>query len=95
MNFRASSLDPLAMSDGVALGNDQAVDHEERLVRDAKRARHVVGDHDVRDMETSPSVLDEVVDHAARERIEPTGRLIVDQDLGSSMRARASPTRFR
>ncbi|CAN93297.1 hypothetical protein predicted by Glimmer/Critica [Sorangium cellulosum So ce56] len=62
--------------------DDAPLDHEERLVRDAERARHVVRDHHARHLEARPRLLDQIVDHPARQRIEPAGRLVVDEDLG-------------
>ena len=80
MNSCGRRVRPLHSSSGVPWRRDLAVDQEAREVRDAERAGHVVRDDHVGDLEEIAHLFDEVVDHARGVRVEPAGRLVVDQN---------------
>jgi len=57
------------------------LDQQERPVRDAERARHVVADHQVGRPEALPGLLDQVIHQPRGQRVQPRRGLVVDQDL--------------
>ena len=56
------------------------VDEKHGLVSDAKAARDVVRDDDARDTEALAHLLDEIVDHSARKRVEAARWLVINED---------------
>jgi hypothetical protein len=58
-----------------------ALDQQEGPVRYPERARHVVTDHQVRRSEPLPRLLDQIVHQPRCQRVQPRGRLVVDQHL--------------
>ncbi len=62
------------------MGDDLPLDQEDGLVRDVEAARDVMRDDEARDPEALAHLLDQIVHHPARQRIEPARGLVVHED---------------
>ena len=80
---------------GRAVEDDFSLEQHHHVIADFQRLSHVMRHHHARHLQLALQNEDEFIDDIGPDRVQPGGRLVVEDYLGSMAMARARATRLR